>query len=149
MTSVPRVCLSRRHLAPERSRQVDEIMRDTASSTKGSLSPSEKGDIFALAMTLLELGTLKKPFSDYGYIASEVTVAINNGVRPDKPPSLGHLGSISTEKLYELMERMWHHEASKRPNGEEIRSEVRQIVQHDTSSMPPEVSQLKRACLEF
>lgn len=122
LTAKAQECLSLRHLAPER---VD--------SPANEHRPTAPGDIYALSMTLLELGTLTHPFSD-NMNARSVTIDVVQGKRPEMPVSLGELGPGSTKRLYEIMARMWHQSPQQRPKAIQIVEDLRSFEDELTGS---------------
>lgn len=102
LTSEPQECFSLRHLAPER-----------INSVKKDFTPTVSADIYALAMTILELATLDHAFAEYEY-AGGAAAATARGDRPKQPSSLGNLGPQSTTRLYEILQSMWRQEPEQR-----------------------------------
>ncbi|KAF8310625.1 kinase-like protein, partial [Clavulina sp. PMI_390] len=78
-------------------------------------------DCYAFAMTILELATLQKPFIEYSNekIASK---AARRGVRPQQPPEtvFRAMSDSTTTMLWELLEEMWAHEPTERPNMSQV-----------------------------
>lgn len=122
LTAKAEECLSLRHLAPER----------VISAVK-ELRPTAAGDIYALSMTLLELGTLADPFSDNKNPRS-VSIEAANGKRPEMPHSLGSLGPRSTKRLYGILATMWRDVPLQRPSAHKVVEDVRLFVDELTGS---------------
>lgn len=92
-----------RYLAPELFATTDTACR-----------PSSASDCYAFAMTVLELATLERPFTEFDYEVS-VAHASGNGARPRRPDNLGNLPSLAQNKLWVLLENMWAHNPLERP----------------------------------
>jgi serine/threonine protein kinase len=72
---------------------------------------TEATDVYALAMTFLELGTLLPPFYP---VANELRLInmIQSGHRPTAPTTLGKLPLQDFQTLWSMMQRMWASEGS-------------------------------------
>jgi serine/threonine protein kinase len=68
---------------------------------------TEASDIYAMAMTFVELGTLLPPFD--GVAANEFRLSnlIQDGLRPAAPTTLGNLPLTKYQELWSLMQGMW------------------------------------------
>ncbi|KAF8312868.1 kinase-like protein, partial [Clavulina sp. PMI_390] len=74
-------------------------------------------DCYAFAMTILELGTVQRPFVEF----LEERAAFNaaeRGIRPGKPLAkvFGSLGHHAVDLLWALLTEMWDHDPTRRPS---------------------------------
>ena len=114
-----------RYLAPE------VIAPDAA------FQPTLQTDIYALAMTIVELGTGELPFreiSNPNYLLNNVIQPKN--CRPERENSLGHLEEECTRELWEYLEEMWHPEAKKRPRVDIVRRSVEALRERYPELVP-------------
>jgi len=94
---------STRFLAPELIESETGEFRTTAAS-----------DCYAFAMTILELGTSNRPFSNL-FSDFAVIRALERRVRPSKPEKMANLSAEHLNTLWTLVEAMWSHFPSGRP----------------------------------
>lgn len=76
---------------------------------------TSQSDVYALAMTILELGTLSPPFSARYQSGRDVFQAAKRGERPDPPQHLGWLPELSSEQLCSLLGGLWAQDPNRRP----------------------------------
>ena len=74
--------------------------------------PSKEADIYALSMTVYQVLTGQWPF--YPKQKMEIVVAVISGKRPPKPKNAEEIGM--TGVVWELMEKCWMEDRTKRPN---------------------------------
>lgn len=103
-----------RYLAPE------VITRDAA------FPPTRKTDTYALAMTILELGTGEKPYRDVEN-ADYLLNSVPQNYRPRKERSLGYLDEKITKELWACLEKMWHSDVRRRPEVSRVREFVERL----------------------
>jgi len=97
-TTPESVIRSYRYLAPE------VIARNA------TFLPSPETDTYALAMTIVELGTGVLPFREIENHLHLVDRVIKpESYRPPKEKSLGYLGEEQTKELWKYLEGMWCH----------------------------------------
>ncbi|KAF8300165.1 kinase-like protein [Clavulina sp. PMI_390] len=111
-----------RYLAPEVLQLLD---------TNQSFRTTPASDCYAFAMTILELATLQKPFSEYKneWAASNMAKL---GVRPQRPAQekFGALSDQTVDRLWALLTDMWAHDVAGRPSMQHVlirASELSQI----------------------
>ncbi|KAF8310706.1 kinase-like protein, partial [Clavulina sp. PMI_390] len=107
-----------RHLAPELLMlQPNQPFRSTPAS-----------DCYAFGMTILELATLQKPFVEY-HNKQAASNAARNGLRPEQPLAkvFGAMCNSTITMLWQLLEEMWVHEPTKRPNMQAVLSSIIQL----------------------
>ncbi|KAF8294454.1 kinase-like protein, partial [Clavulina sp. PMI_390] len=82
-----------------------------------SFRSTPASDCYAFGMTILELATLQKPFVECQNQQAASTAA-GKGLRPEQPPAdaFGALGDSKVTILWRLLEEMWAHEPTNRPN---------------------------------
>ncbi|KAG8755391.1 hypothetical protein FRC12_010895 [Ceratobasidium sp. 428] len=87
-----------------------------------------ESDVFALGMTILEIITGDKPFSE---MANDVVVmrAITNQKLPIRPKDLIPLESRDGDKLWHLLNACWAFNPDKRPQAAELETTLRTITQ--------------------
>jgi len=106
------VIRSYRYLAPE------------VIAPNAAFRPSPETDTYALAMTIVELGTGALPFREIENPWHLVDRVIKpESYRPPKEKSLGYLDEENTKELWKYLEGMWCH----RPND---RYEVATVLQY-------------------
>jgi serine/threonine protein kinase len=68
---------------------------------------TEASDVYAMAMTIVELGTLLPPF--HGVVANEWKLShlVQDGLRPAAPTTLGNLPLPKFQELWSMMQGMW------------------------------------------
>ena len=114
-----------RYLAPE------VIARDAA------FQPTLQTDIYALAMTIVELGTGELPFkeiSNPNYLLNNVIQPTN--YRPKRENSLRDLEEECTRELWKYLEEMWRAEAKERPSVAIVRQSVEALRERYPESVP-------------
>jgi serine/threonine protein kinase len=114
-----------RYLAPE---VIDRDARFT---------PTQQTDTYALALTIVELGTGEKPYRDVENANNLLTRVIPpENYRPEKEKSLGYLGEESTEKLWKCLEGMWRADARSRLEVAKVRQFVESLRKTYGQSVP-------------
>lgn len=102
-----------------------------------TFQPTPQTDIYALAMTIVELGTGELPFreiSNPDFLLNKVIQPTNR--RPKSENSLGHLGEECTGELWKYLEEMWHAEAEERPEVAIVRKSVEALRERYRKSVP-------------
>jgi hypothetical protein len=122
LTSEAVECLSLRHLPPER-----------INSVKKDFNPTVSADIYALAMTLLELATLDNAFAEYRN-PNGAAAAAAKGDRPKQPSSLGNLGPRSTTRLYNILQSMWTQEPEQRRRAHLVAGDLKTLAEEAAGS---------------
>lgn len=74
---------------------------------------TERSDVYAFAMVILTLTTLKPPFTDKK--DWRVAESARAGERPPRPIEMGQLGMRVAQRLWELVTAMWNQDAFARP----------------------------------
>lgn len=113
-------------------------VRHTAPEILCSSSPSHlptlATDIYSLAMTMLELATLRTPFAEHvnGYTAMHAGV---RGERPRRPlcGPFGRLEGGDADDMWRLSERMWAHDPESRPSAHEVVQAIELIMKNQAS----------------
>lgn len=77
--------------------------------------PSEAGDVYSFAMTILKLGSGKEPFAGAYKSQAAAARAARSGARPGKPPTFSGLDAIPFNILWDLIECMWLADPDARP----------------------------------
>jgi serine/threonine protein kinase len=78
--------------------------------------PTPQTDTYALAMTIVELGTGELPFKDVKDPSRLLNQVIDpTNYRPQREQSLGFLGEGPTTELWKCLEGMWHAQPNNRP----------------------------------
>ncbi|KAF8296927.1 kinase-like protein [Clavulina sp. PMI_390] len=110
-----------RYLAPEL------LANSTLAGYKFRTTPAS--DCYAFAMTMLELATLDKPFSEFENERAAFHAA-EQGIRPGRPTqeAFGKLGERRTEMLWELLTSMWDHDPAKRPSMHCVNIRIVEII---------------------
>lgn len=80
-------------------------------------------DIYAFAMTVLELLTHDKPFAEFKH-PSEATVKAVDGARPKRPTDPAVISRGLDNKLWKLLSRCWSAQPKDRPTIEQIVAEL-------------------------
>jgi len=114
-----------RYLAPE------VIARNSA------FRPSPGTDTYALAMTIVELGTGAPPFREI----ENHWILVNRVIKPEsyRPPkekSLGYLGEEHTKELWKYLEGMWCHRPDDRHDVAIVLQYVEMLYQKFLESAP-------------
>lgn len=80
---------------------------------------TEQSDVYGLSMTILELATLQPPYSR---ILNEYQVMkeIQEGIRPEYFSRLGVYSPEDSNRLWLLLECMWHPLPSSRPSASSV-----------------------------
>ena len=78
--------------------------------------PSKEADIYALGMTMYQVLTGQWPF--YPKREAEVVLAVVSGERPPKPENAEEIGM--TEAVWDLMEKCWREDRTKRPDASQV-----------------------------
>lgn len=76
-------------------------------------------------MTIYALGTGSVPFNDSHEFAA--AFAAQQGQRPAKPLCLGGLNAIATDKLWNIVTRMWIHTPEFRPPMLTVQAHISEI----------------------
>lgn len=99
--------------------------------------PTEAGDIYSLAMTILKLGTVADLSDEEDEDESTSVRDVYKENRPHKPATLGGLPTASFETLWLLMEKMWAQDPDERPTASFVVGEIQQLV---AATSPSKVS---------
>ncbi|KAF9777435.1 kinase-like domain-containing protein [Thelephora terrestris] len=111
-----------------------------APSTIGSSSarPTKPADIYALGMVILEVLTGALPFSEKGWVTTEVTYRVVSGERPTKPDDAEQIGFGG--RTWELVEECWVQQPTRRPKIEQVLAHLTRVAASSTVFGPtPEI----------
>ncbi|KDQ16965.1 hypothetical protein BOTBODRAFT_144306 [Botryobasidium botryosum FD-172 SS1] len=103
-------------------------------NTRGTISPDS--DVWAWAMTLLELLSDNDPFFHSKFAPVQIYDEIKKGARPDRN-EYAKLNILFSDELWSFLERCWHREPEKRPKIEEVVSTMEAVICEET---PEEIS---------
>lgn len=113
------------------------IAPELIESETGEFRTTAASDCYAFAMTILELGTSNRPFSN---LLNDFAVirALERRVRPSKPEKMANLSAEHLNRLWTLVEAMWSHDPRERPR----LSDVHAFIEQCFESKPHEVAEL-------
>jgi len=99
--------------------------------------PSPETDTYALAMTIVELGTGARPFREIENGLHLLDRVIEpESYRPPKEKSLGYLGEEHTKELWKYLEGMWCHRPDDRHDVAIVLQYVEMLYQKFLESAP-------------
>ncbi|KAF8288403.1 kinase-like protein [Clavulina sp. PMI_390] len=107
----------------------------------GHFSQTQESDVFALAMTFLNVWSREPPFPETGNWYQLIT-AVRNGERPARPTASVKLGSASHDEFWTLLVEMWAHEKAERPRSEKVLESVECIFRPLGHYFPSEATLL-------
>jgi len=88
---------------------------------------SRASDCYAFSMTILEMATLDRPFTEFDNEMS-ASRAAERGQRPHRPEDMGDLPSEAANALWALLGDMWAHNPEERPGLDIVETRLESVL---------------------
>ncbi|QRV73432.1 Serine/threonine-protein kinase [Ceratobasidium sp. AG-Ba] len=81
---------------------------------------SEKADVYALGMTILEVMSGKVPFANQKHEIRLIAAIVTKNLTPDRPEEAIPVGNERSDRLWKLLGQCWSSEPAERPSADEV-----------------------------